>query len=272
MIQDLELADYAETTKKTYICSIAAFAKFHGRDPSQLGQQEVRQWVDHLTQRAGLGHKRRQQHLAALKFLYAKTLGRPQVVSFLSFRRGPEPLPRVLSVEQIQQLLEALRKPEYRVLFTTVYGAGLRISEACRLETGDIDAARDVIHVRGKARQQRLVPLGQRLLGILRAYWWQERPPAPWLFASKAGGPMRRQTAHRALQRAAYEVGLEGRVCPHMLRHSCATHLLEGGTELRIIQVLLGHASIRSTMRYTRVSTKLLEQAGSPLDQLFKTG
>lgn len=271
MMKDLARAGYADRTKEVYVGSVDAFVEFHdGREPSDLGQAEVRAWVEHLTEHVGIGQSREKQHFAALKFLFAKTLGRPEPVSFLVYRRGPEPLPQVVSVEQVQQLLEALRLPKYRMLFTTIYGTGLRISEACHLTTSDIDAARDVIHVRGKGSRQRLVPLGE-LLTELRSYWKQERPAAPWLFVSRSGGPMRRQAAHAALQRAARQAGLEGRVCPHVLRHSYATHLLEAGTDLRVIQVLLGHASIQSTMRYTRVSRKLLAKAPSVLESLSQT-
>jgi len=268
MMKDLARAGYADRTKEVYVGSLDAFVEFHdGRDPSEMKQAEVRAWVEHLTDHAGVGHSRQKQHFAALKFLYAKTLGRSEPVSFLVYRRGPEPLPRVISREQVQLVLAALRVSKYRMLFATVYRTGLRISEACHLTTSDVDAARDVIHVCGKGSKQRLVPLGERLLAQLRSYWSQERPAAPWLFASSSGGPMRRQTAHAALQRAARQVGIEGQVCPHVLRHSCATHLLEAGTDLRVIQVLLGHASIQSTMRYTRVSTKLLAKTTRELDQ-----
>ncbi len=266
MMTDLARAGYADKTQTTYLHCIDDFVEFHdGGDPAEMKQAEVRRWVEHLGGDATIGQQRRKQHFAALKFLFARTLGRPELVSFLVFRSGPEPLPRVLSREQVQQLLAALRLPKYRMLFTTVYGTGLRITEACRLTTGDIDAARDVIHVHGKGNKQRVVPLGGELLAQLRSYWRQERPASPWLFPSKSGGPMHRQRAHEALQRAAEQVGLAGRVSPHVLRHSYATHLLEAGTELRVIQALLGHASIRSTTRYTRVSRRLLTQTPSVL-------
>lgn len=272
MIKDLELGSYSDLTRDTYLGCIGDFAKFHWRDPADLGREEVRGWVEHLTNGANIGQQRRNQHLAALKFLYAKTLGRPEEVSFIKFRRAPEPLPEVLSVEQVERLLEGLRKPTYRMLFTTIYATGLRISEACRLKTGDIDAARGVIQLWGKGRKQRQVQLDPRLYRWLRAYWKQERPPEPWLFASsKTGGPVNRKTAYEALKRAAEGAGLDHKASPHVLRHSFATHLLEGGTELRVLQVLLGHASIRSTARYARVSTKLISQTASPLGQLSKT-
>lgn len=143
------------------------------------------------------------------------------------------------------------------------------MSEACELQIRDVDAARGVIVVRhGKGNKERLVGLSPRLLGILRAYWKQERPAAPWLFSSRTGGPLRDDAARMALSRAAIEAGIDKHVTPHVLRHSFATHLLDGGTDLRVIQVLLGHAHIHSTTRYARVSTGLIAKTESPLDRL----
>lgn len=273
MMKDLARAGYADTTQRSYLHCFDAFVAFHaGRDPSEMGQTETRAWVEHLIDHAGIGHQRQNQHFAALKFLYKRTLGRAEAVSFILFRRGPEPLPETLSIEQVQQLLESLRLLKYRILFTTVYSTGVRISEACHLTTSDIDAAGGVIHVRGKGRKQRQLPLDPVLLEALRSYWKQERPTAPWLFTSKSGGPMRRQAAWEALRRAAHRAGLKRKVGPHVLRHSFATHSLEAGTDIRVLQVLLGHASIESTMRYTRVSKKLLANASRPLEQLSQVG
>jgi site-specific recombinase XerD len=270
LMQDLKLAGYAQSTCETYIDSIAAFARFCRRDPAKLSQDDVRSWIGHLAS-TDIGPQRRAQHFAALKFLYGKTLGRPELVSFLSYPRRTTPLTAVLSIAEVTQLLRAMKQPKYCALFTTIYATGLRVSEACRLQTGDIDAERQVIQVRhGKGGKQRLVPLSDRLLGVLRTYWQHERPPQPWLFASGSGGPMRRQTAHEALRRTARQIGIDKKVSPHVLRHSFATHLLDAGTELRVIQVLLGHASIQSTTRYVRVSTKLLTQTANLLDQLPK--
>ncbi|MBN4050367.1 site-specific integrase [Desulfobulbus sp. AH-315-M07] len=270
MMKDLALAGYAESTQQHYLSAAGNFVKFHWRCPSQLGHDEVRAWVDHLrAQRKSLQHLGVQ--LAALKFLYAKTLGRPEVVAFLSWRSAPRRLPTVLSADEVRRVLRALLQPKYRVFFATVYATGMRIGEACSLETGDIDAERGVIRVRGKGDQERLVALSTRLLAILRAYWNCERPAAPWLFAARTGNHLNPATARFALHRATERAGLGKNVTPHVLRHSFATHLLEGGTDLRIIQVLLGHASITSTTGYLKVSTKLLSKTKSPLDELTKT-
>jgi site-specific recombinase XerD len=153
-----------------------------------------------------------------------------------------------------------------------LYGTGLRISEACQLQTGDIDAERGVIHVRnGKGGKERLVCLSPQLLKLLRLYWQAERPAAPWMFTSRNGGPLRRKSLGGALTQAAKRAGIDKRVTPHTLRHCFATHLVEQGTELRVIQVLLGHASIRSTTMYAQVSAGMIAKTQSPLDMLPRT-
>lgn len=274
MMQDLDLGGYAERTKHGYVGCIRSFAKFHGKSPDKLGQPEVRAWVEHLRKRRPtLSTQRLRQHFAALRFLYGKTLGRPEVTSFLSWPKDPEKLPVVLSEEQVYRLLGAFTTPRMRAFFTTIYAAGLRIQEASRLETGDIDSERGVIHVRhGKGGKERFVMLSPRLLVILRAYWKHERPPAPWLFASKTGNHISPKVARLAFEKAAAQAKLGKKVTPHVLRHSFATHLLEAGTELRIIQVLLGHDSIHSTTRYARVSAGMIRKTKSPLERLKKTG
>ena len=270
MVQDLELGGYALRTVQEYLRCIRALARFHRRSPAQLGPDQIRAWVAHLKHQRKVGPSRLRQHLAALKFLYGKTLGQPQVVSFICWPRAPLPLPTVLSAGQVQSLLLALQVPVYRVLFVTMYATGLRISEACQLQTSDIEAERGVIHVRhAKRGKERLVMLDPKLHRILRAYWAAERPTPPYLFTSpRTGKPVRPQAARDALAEAVAEVGLTERITPHAMRHSFATHLLETGTRLRVIQMLLGHSSIRSTTRYTHVSTQHIARTRSPLDRI----
>jgi site-specific recombinase XerD len=270
MVQDLELAGYALKTRKTYLECIGLFAQFCW-SPAEADQEEVRAWVARL-QKNKLGPQRLRQHFAALKFLFGRTLGRPQDVAFLSWPKDPKRLPEILTAEQVSALLGALESAKYRVFFTTLYATGMRLGEAARLEPRDIDAARGVIHVRhGKGKKERLVTLSPRLLEILRAYWKQERPSAPYLFPTQKGRALDLDFARRVLHKAAAAAGLK-KVTPHILRHSFATHLLDAGTELRVIQVLLGHDNIQTTTRYARVSTTLLSKAKSPLDRLPKTG
>jgi integrase/recombinase XerD len=272
MMHDLERAGYVPKTRAIYLNAIRDFAAHYRRSPEQLGADDVRAWVDRLTTEAAIGPQRVRQHLSALKFLYTKTLWKPENVSFLAWPSDPQKLPVVLASDEVERLLGALERPKYRVFFTLVYATGLRVREACRLETRDIDAARGVIHVReAKRKRERFVMLSPRLLTILRKYWALERPPSPWLFASSGGGALNADTARKALELAAQKAGVDKKVTPHVLRHSFATHLLEGGTELRVIQVLLGHTTIKTTTRYARVSTGLIARTPSPLDRL-KTG
>jgi integrase/recombinase XerD len=269
MVQDLDLAGYSESTRSSYLNSLGDLAKYHWRSPAELSQAEVRQWIDYICNDAPIGPVRARGHLCAVKFFYAKTLGKPDMVSFISLPKVPRKLPDVLSVEEVQRLLTHLKMVKYRVFFTTMYATGMRVSETCRIQVGDIDADRGVIRVLGKGSKERLVPLSPRLLRILRAYWKQERPAGPWLFPSKRGDrhviPV---TTRHALNRATKRAGIEKRVTPHVLRHSFATHLLENGTDLRIIQALLGHAHLDTTARYAHVATKVIAKAPSPLDSL----
>ena len=268
MTEDLELAGCAERTRLIYLHAVADFAPFSGQSPADAGQDEVRAWVRHLSTRK-LSAPRMRQHFAALKFLYVKTLGRPEITSFLSWPRDAPRLPVVLSVSDVERLLGSLREPKYRVFCSLIYATGLRLREASQLETRDIDAARGVIRVRhGKGRRERLVTLGSRLLHTLRVYWKFVRPPAPWLFASSRGTHVNAEVARSALKRAAMDAGFEKPVTPHTLRHCFATHLLEQGTDLRVIQVLLGHRSIRTTAGYAHVSVDVISKVASPLDRL----
>jgi integrase/recombinase XerD len=270
MMHDLQLARYSDATREAYVSSVGELAKYYWCCPSILERDHLRRWVEHL-RKCPIGPARVLVHLAALKFFYTKTMGKPDLVSFITLPSNTSKLPEVLSPEEVERLLNGLTSAKYRVFFTTMYATGLRLSEACRLQTSDINAARGVILIRGKGNKERLVTLKPRLYGILRAYWKQERPAKPWLFPVRGGhGPMPPAAARLALNKAAQQAGLDKHITPHILRHSFATHLLENGTELRVIQLLLGHAHIETTTRYTRVSRKLIAEAPSPLDQLPK--
>jgi site-specific recombinase XerD len=272
MAQDLELAGYAPRTRQAYLASIRDFERFRRHSAADVNQNELREWVRHLVD-LRRSPQRLRQHFAAIRFLFGKTLGRPAMTAFLSWPSEREHLPEVLSLREIAVLLDALKLPKYRVFFSTVYATGMRVAEACRLETRDIDGERGVIRVRGcKGGRERFVTLSPRLLAILRAYWRFARPAAPYLFTARTGKPLNPEVARNALKAAAREAGLDKRVTPHILRHSFATHLLECGVDLRIIQVLLGHTSIRTTTRYVRVSTHVIAHTVSPLDLLSRAG
>jgi integrase len=175
----------------------------------------------------------------------------------------------VLDPEEVQQLLEAVRSLKLRTILITAYGAGLRISEALRLGVRDIDSKRMVIHIRGaKNGKDRLVLLSPELLLALRRYWTQCRPQGPHLFPGRNGRPVHIDVIRRALWAAVREVGLKKRVTLHSFRHGFATHLLEDGTDVRVIQALLGHSNLQTTAHYTQVSTKNFQKVTSPLDRL----
>jgi integrase/recombinase XerD len=269
MMQDLELAGYSQATKRAYIATIRNLVAFHnGQSPMRLRQEELRRWVEHM-QSQGLSAPRRRQLFSALRFFFAKTLGRPHLVAFLTMPGGRAPLPEVLTLEEVGEVLQALQVAKYRALFTLIYATGLRVSEACVLKTTDVDAKRGVLHVRhGKGDKARLVVLSPRLLSLLRSYWAAERPPHPWLFASQSGRSIDPHTARTALRMAAAQALRGKHVTPHLLRHSFATHQLESGTDLRVVQALLGHAQISTTAHYTRVSTETMKRAADTLEKL----
>jgi site-specific recombinase XerD len=262
------MANRAHKTIQQYVASARRFEEFLGHDPSDASQESVRRWVDVLRQQA-IGASRLALHYAALKFLYSRTLGQSEKVAWITIPKAKAHLPSILGKAEIARLLDGFTTAKYRTFFTLVYGTGLRINEACRLETRDIDAMQQVIHVRdGKGGKDRMVPMGGKLYLLLRTYYKHEQPAKPWLFASKSGGPLCAETARRALLCAAAASGIGKIVNPHLLRHAFATHLLEGGTDLRKIQVVLGHSSIKSTQIYTQVVPSQIAAIRSPLEDL----
>ena len=271
MVQDLELKGFASGTCRLYLSSIEQMAKHFRVSPDVLTADQLREWVAHLCKK-GLGPQGLRGHFAAMKFFYAKTMGDAQRVSFLSWPKDPNPLPTVLAADEVQRLLAAIEVPAYRAFYTLIYATGLRFSEARAVETGDIDASRGVITVRhGKGDKARQVSLSPQLLAVLRDYWRRERPAGPLLFPSRAGSQLRNASVREALALAAKKAGIAKKVTPHVLRHTFATHQLDAGTDLRVIQVLLGHSSIISTTRYARVSTGLVARAPSLLGLLPKS-
>ena len=208
--------------------------------------------------------------LCAVLFLFRRTLGRPELVSFIKLPRRHSPLPSVLSLDEVNALLRSLRHRRYQAIAMVMYGAGLRIGEALALEVRDIDGARGVLQVRhGKGNKAREAKLSPTLYEWLRQYWAKERPPEPYLFASpKTGKLPLRSTVRKAIARAAKDAWIKKRVTPHTLRHSFATHLLDEGTDVHVVRELLGHASLSSTARYARVTQKRVRETPSPLDLL----
>ncbi|MGH7269311.1 MAG: tyrosine-type recombinase/integrase [Polyangiaceae bacterium] len=267
--QDLALAKYVKSTCKKYLGTAEHLSNRFRKPLGELTREQVRIYVEEISV-LGKSASWLNCQICALSFLYRKTLGRPEVVSFLSYPKRSHPLPTVLSLEEVSALLSAIRVARYQAIVMVLYGAGLRIAEALALEVSDIDGARGVIRVRhGKGNKAREAKLSPTLYAWLRQYWDRERPPLPYLFASgKTGQRACAESVRSALADAAKKAWIKKRVTPHVLRHSFATHLLEQGTDVRVVGALLGHASLTSTARYGRVTEKLVRQTPSPLDLL----
>lgn len=273
MLAELNLRGRADSTKESYLQYACHFSIFHGRrSPANMGEEHVRAYLLHLINEKKASPAVHAMNVAALKFLYAVALKRPEVVAAIPWPKRPRTLPLILSAAEVERFLAALRPLKYRVIAAVAYGAGMRISEACGLQVGDIQSARKLIHIReGKGRKDRLVMLSDRLLLLLREYYRLVRPPQPFLFpGNQPGKPISEASVQRAFQTAVIRSGIKAtrRLTPHSLRHCFATHLLEAGTDIRVIQVLLGHSSIRTTARYTQVSERHIASVQSPLDRL----
>jgi site-specific recombinase XerD len=270
MREDLELRGLAAATIERYVLFARRFVEYFGIPPARMGAAEMRHFLLYLIHEAKASASTVNVYSAAIRFLYNVTLKRPEVVADVVRMKTPMRLPRVLSSADVVRLLAVISTLWVRVVAMVAYGAGLRVSEILRLETRDIDAKRMVIHVReAKRGRERHVMLSPRLLRVLRDYWKEARPPGPRVFVGRdPSEPMHRATVYKAIRAAARKAGIDRRVGPHALRHAFATHMLESGTDLRTLQVLLGHASMRSTAIYLHVTTARLQNLRSPLDDL----
>jgi site-specific recombinase XerD len=271
MLADLELRRYRPSTKEEYLRCAGNFVLHFMRPAEELGEGEVRAFLLHLVRVKKASPSVHKMYVAAIRFLYTHTLRRPEVVHWMPWPKVPKSLPVVLSGTEVLGLLEAVESPKYRAIVMCAYGSGLRVSEACVLTPADIDSKRMLIHVRdGKRGRDRYVMLGERLLEALRIWWRVEKPAREhFLFSgARAGKHVSSNTVEVVVKKAALAAGLAKRTTPHILRHSFATHLLESGTDIRVIQMLLGHGSIRTTARYTHVSAAHVGRTKSPLDLL----
>jgi integrase/recombinase XerD len=268
MSEDMTVRNLSPATQRSYISAVAKFSRFFGRSPDRLDLEDVRTFQVHLVAK-GISWPGLNQVVCALRFFYGVTLRRDEIPERIVYARQPRKLPEVLSAGEVVRFLEAVPSLRTRVALTTAYAAGLRASEAVSLKVANIDSDRMVIRVQqGKGGKDRYVMLSAQLLGILRTYWRLARPK-DWLFPGRdPGNPIEVNVLHAACRSACAASGLTKRVTVHTLRHSFATHLLESGTDIRIIQVLLGHSNLSSTARYTHVSSGLIRQTDSPLDRL----
>ena len=272
MIEDMRLRNLSPHTIEAYVHAVKQFARHFGRSPEQLSAEQARQYLLHLVQDQKASWSRYNLARCGLQFLYRVTLGQDEWFGKLPCARVPKKLPTVLSTDEVRRLLDVVaHHPKHKALLITLYGAGLRISEALSLKPADIDSQRMFIHVHsGKGNKDRMVKLSVHLLTVLRDYW-RACHPGVWLFPQTRDPqrPMDEGTAHRIVSRSARRAGITRRVSPHTLRHSYATHLLEAGTDLRSIQMLLGHTNLKTTARYTHVSDAHLRTVVSPLDRLY---
>jgi len=268
MKAELELRRYAKSTQDAYLRYAKNFVAHFMRPAEELGEKEIREFLLYLVRDKKIGDAGHKMHVAAINFLYTQALQRPEVVVRIPWPKVPRKLPDILSGSEVLALLKAIEAIKHRAVVTTAYGAGMRVSEACKLRVGDIDSKRMLIHIRqSKRKKDRYVMLGEQLLLCLRQYYRSERPKGPWLFPGKrAGKPIGSRGVQEAVRKAAEACGISKRVTPHSMRHAFATHLLETGTDIRTIQVLLGHGSIRTTTSYTRGSKRHVGRVKSPLD------
>jgi site-specific recombinase XerD len=247
---------------------VARFSQYFDQSPDRLGLEDVRAYQVHLASK-GIAWASFNQIVCALRFLYGVTLARAEMPERIAYAREPRKLPVVLSAEEVVRFLEAVPGLKSRAALTTAYAAGLRVSEVVALKNRDIESKRMVIRIEhGKGGKERYAMLSTQLLRILRAYWRLARPQH-WLFPGRDPvHPIDQTVLHAACRSARQAAGLEKHVTVHTLRHSFATHLLENGTDIRIIQVLLGHNNLSTTARYTQVSTSTIQKTMSPLDRL----
>jgi integrase/recombinase XerD len=268
MIEDMTIRKFAAKTQHDYVQRIKNFAAFVGRSPDTASYEDVRRYQLHLTE-SGVGLATINQTVSTLRFFFRVTLKRHDIVEHTHFIHEPRKLPVVLSPEEVARLLDAAPGLKYKAALSVAYGAGLRATEVISLKVCDIDSKRMLIRVeQGKGRKDRYVMLSPHLLDLLRA-WWKAARPQGWLFPGRdPAQPMTTRQLNRACHAAAHMAEITKRVSLHTLRHSFATHLLEQNIDVRVIQVLLGHAKLDTTALYTRVATKTISEVMSPLEHI----
>jgi integrase/recombinase XerD len=272
MLEELERRNCTAGTIRHYLRSVEEFARHFGRSPDKLGLEHLRSYQVYLLKVRKLDPASVENHISALRFFFVRTLHRHEFRQFLPFPRTRRKLPKILSREEVARLIDASSGLFERMLLMVLYGTGMRRSEVARLKIADIDSPRMVIHVvNGKGGKDRDLPLSPALLETLRAYWrWLK--PQTYLFPSRMHRdreqPITDKIVWRACTEAAKRAGIRKRVTPHLVRHSWATHLLEAGTDLRTIQLLLGHEDLEVTARYLHLSQQHMQQVANPIEEL----
>jgi site-specific recombinase XerD len=271
MIEDMRIRNYSPQTIENYVDQVAAFARYFGKSPDELGPGHIRGYQLYLIDEKKASWSTFNNAVCALRLFYQVTLKKDWMIKHLPYGKRPKTLPVVLSKEEVLRLFAAMPNLNYRIVLMTAYSAGLRVSEVARLRVEDIDCQRMLIRVRqGKGRKDRYVMLSSTLREVLGG-WLKVAEPSNWLFpGARAGQYISRRTLSRACKAAAEAAGIQKRVSMHTLRHSFATHLLESGTDIRTIQQLLGHAQLKTTAIYTHVSDDKIRATRSPLDLLAR--
>jgi len=276
MLEELQRRRYSSETIRVYLSAVEHFAKYFGKRPDQLGSEHLRQYQLYLLNERKLSVGSVIARTSALRFFFLKVLRRAYREIDLVYPKRPERLPVVLSEDEVGRLIESASTSYHRVILMTLYGTGLRREELCRLKVTDIDSQRMVVHVRqGKGNKDRDVTLSPRLLEMLRAYWKWRKPKTylfPSLYRTNPEQPIDSKTVWYAVRQAARRAGIQKNVSPHTLRHSWATHLLERGTDLKTIQVLLGHFDLEATTIYLHLSQRHLQAIHNPIDALPISG
>jgi integrase/recombinase XerD len=268
MIEDMTLRGFGEKVQKDYIRHVKNFTIFLGRSPDTADGEDLRAFQLHQRQQ-GVQPPTMNGATAALRFFFTTTCNRPEMARHLRLVKQPRKLPVVLTTDEVFTLIESAPGPKYKAALGVMYGAGLRVSEVANLKLSDIDRERMVLRIeQGKGSKDRNGMLSPRLLELLEE-WWLVGQPTTWLFPGRDPLlPITARQLYRVVTETARAVGIEKRVSPHTLRHSFATHLLEQGVDIRVIQVALGHSKLDTTARYAHVASKVLRDVTSPLDQL----
>lgn len=280
MIEEMQLRGYAQSTIKGYVQVVAQLARHYHRSPDQLEEDEVRRYLLHLAVDKKIARGSFSVVLGGLRFFYLQALGRAWKSLDVAKPRSEKKLPVVLSREEVWRVLDAVRIDAYRVCLTTIYACGLRLMEGASLQIPNVDSARGVLHIRGKRGKEREVPMPCATLQLLRDHWRNHRSDT-WLFpapprpgsqhcAAHNCGPITGESLQNAFRSAVEKSGLHKRAHVHTLRHSYATHLLEDGVNLRLIQEYLGHSSLRTTAVYTHLTREIHDAARDPIDRLMQ--
>lgn len=272
MLEELQRHNYSPETIRLYLFAVKDFSRYFKKRPDLLTQEHMREFQLHLLKERKLAVETVAGRVTALRFFFVKVLKRPYEELDLVYPKLPHRLPTVLSEEEVTKLIESASSAYHRVILTTLYATGMRRAELARLKVSDIDSARMVIHVRqGKGGKDRDITLSPRLLEILRDYWKWRKPQVylfPSLLRPRSDKPITDKTIWYAVREAARRAGIKKKITPHTLRHSWATHLLERGTDLKTIQVLLGHADLEATTIYLHLSQRHLQSMTNPVDTL----